>query len=136
MAAVCVQAICTASAPSISSFGAAASIIAHRRGRRRFGQREGAATLQQLKLAQPALQRLAPPAQRLVDRLRRRGEAPLKDRERETNGARALVILKRLSAIEFLAHIVGHFGVEACFSVRQLFLGGLFTFFILGSSTP
>ncbi len=28
MAAVCVQAICTASAPSISSFGAAASIMA------------------------------------------------------------------------------------------------------------
>ena len=87
-----------------------------RQGRR---GRRGAA-LQELQLAQPLLQALAPAAERLVDRLRRRGQAPLQDGEREADRARALVVLERLGAVELLAHVVGDFLVEARLGVGEL----------------
>ena len=46
--------------------------------------RYGPAAVERIELMQATLQPPAPPAQRLVDRLGRRGESPLQDRERET----------------------------------------------------
>ena len=60
-----------------------------------------------LELAQVALQPLAPGPQGLVDRLGRRGEPALQDRQREADRARPLGVGERLGAIEFLAHVVG-----------------------------
>ena len=55
-----------------------------------------AALLEHLELAQAALQPLTPPPQRLVDRLGRRGELALQDRQRETDRARPLGVGERL----------------------------------------
>ena len=76
--------------------------------------------LQEFQLAQPLLQALAPAAQRLVDRLRRRGETPLQDGERKADRSRALVVLQRLRAVELLTHVLGDFLVEARLGVGEL----------------
>ncbi len=92
--------------------------IEHRAGT--SGARSRGAALQELQLAQPLLQALAAAAQRLVDRLGRRGQAPLQDGEREADRAGALVVLQRLGAVELLAHVVGDFLVEARLGVGEL----------------
>jgi hypothetical protein len=84
------------------------------------GHRHGRAALQELQLAQALLQAFAPAAQGLVDRLRRGGQTPLQDGEREADGSRAFVVLERLGAVELLAHVLGHFLVEARLGVREL----------------
>ena len=75
---------------------------------------------EQLQLAQPLLQPLAAPAQRLVDRLGRGGEPALQDGQREADGAGALVVLQRLGAVELLAHVVGDRLVELRLGVGEL----------------
>jgi hypothetical protein len=84
------------------------------------GCRRRAAPLQQRQLAQALLQPLAPAAERLVDRFRRRGEAPLQDREREADRAGALVVLQRLGAVELLAHVLGDVLVQVRLRGREL----------------
>ena len=79
-----------------------------------------AAALQDFQLAQAAFQPLAPPAQGLVDRLRRRRETALKDGQREADRAGALVVLQRLGAVELLAHVFGHRLVERGLGVGEL----------------
>ena len=76
-------------------------------------RRELARPLHRLHLAQAAFEALSAPAQRLVDRLGRRGEAPLQDREREADGAGALLVLKGLGPVELLAHVRGDLRVKA-----------------------
>ena len=58
------------------------------RSRERNGGGVLAAALEHFELAQAALQPLATPAQRLVDRLGRRGEPPLEKRQRKADRAR------------------------------------------------
>ena len=87
-----------------------------RHGRRRRGR----TALQQRKLAQPLLQSLAAPAERLEDGLRRRGQPALQDGEREPDRAGALVVLERLGAVELAAHVLGHVAVEARLGVGEL----------------
>ena len=85
------------------------------RSRERDDGRGLAALLEHFELAQAALQPLAPAPQRLVDRLGRRGEPALQDRQRETDRARPLGVGERLGAIELLAHVVGDGRVEVGF---------------------
>ena len=103
-----------ASSRSSTSSASSAGTVAASDGR------DLAAALEQLQLAQPALQPLAAAAQRLVDRLGRGGEAALQDREREADRARALVVLQRLGAVELLAHVVGDRLVELRLGVGEL----------------
>ena len=76
------------------------------------GRRDLAAALKDFQLAQPAFKPLAPAAQGLINRLGRRREAALQDRQGEADRPGALVVFQRLGAIELLAHIVGHLLVE------------------------
>ena len=80
---------------------------------------------EELQLTQTALQTLPASAQRLVDGLRGRGQAPLQDREREADGARALVVLERLGPVELLAHVLGDVLVEPRLRVRELVRHGV-----------
>ena len=52
------------------------------------------AALEQLLLAQPLLQPLPAAPERLVDRLGRRGQAALQDRQREADGALPAFVLR------------------------------------------
>ena len=89
------------------------------RSRERDDGRGLAAPLEHIELAQAALQPLTPPPQRLVDRLGRRGEPALQDRQRETDRARPLGVGKRLGAVELLAHVVGDGCIEVGFLVGE-----------------
>ena len=75
---------------------------------------------QQFRFAQPALQPFAPAYQRLVDGFGRGSQTPLQDHEGKAHRADAAVVLQFLGAVELLAHVVGHLGVEARFQVGQL----------------
>ena len=72
-----------------------------------------------LQLAQTAFKPLLAPAQRLINRFRRRGQPALKDGQCETDRARALVVLQGFRAIELFAHVVGHRLVELRLAVGQ-----------------
>ena len=89
------------------------------RSRERNGGGMLAAALEPFELAQAALQPLAPPVQRLVDRLGRRGEPPLEKRQREADRARPLGVGECLGAVELLAHVVGDGRVETGFRVGK-----------------
>ena len=56
-------------------------------------ERHGASSTNDLQLPKPCLQALATSSQRVVDRVGRRGETTLKDREREPDRARASIVL-------------------------------------------
>jgi hypothetical protein len=71
------------------------------------------AALQDLKFPQPLLKALTAPAKRLVDRLRRRCESPLEDREGKPNSSRPLVVGKGLRPIELFAYIFSDFLIES-----------------------
>ena len=86
-------------------------------GQSGVGRGPGAA-LEHLQFAQPALQTFAPP-QGLVDRLRRRGQAALQNRQGEADRAGALLALQRLGAIELLAHVIANGLVEPRLRRRQ-----------------
>ena len=86
-------------------------VVELRRGER-AGRRLPAAP-RGLELAQAALQPLAPPAQRPVDRFRRRGEPPLEHRQRETDGARPSRVGQRVRPVELAPHVAGDRFVEA-----------------------
>ena len=92
--------------------------IEHRLGPRWRGR--GGTTLQQLQLAEPLFQPLAPTAQRLVDCLRGRGQAPLEDSERKAHGSGTLVILQCLGAVEFLANVLGDFLIQLRLGIESL----------------
>ena len=75
--------------------------------------------LQKGQLPQAALQALAPPPQRVVDRLRRGSEAPLQDGEGETDGAGTPVVLQGFGAVELAAHVLGNLLVQVGLGVSQ-----------------
>ena len=58
--------------------------------------------------------------QRLIDRLGRRGQPPLKYHQGKAHRARTLVILQRLGAVELLADVAGHLAVELGLGVGEL----------------
>jgi hypothetical protein len=100
---------------AIRSSGASGSFTpttAHVRSSTPISSRRPAA-LQQFRLPQALLQPFAAAAQRLADRLRRRGQAALQDGECVADRAGALVVGQRLGAVELLAHVVGDVPVEA-----------------------
>ncbi len=116
-AAVAWSRICS-SAASTSSSGASSrsstsSSSSSRRLRSKTSAGDLAAALEQLQLAQAAFKPFPAAAQRLVDRLGRRSEAALQNRQREADRAGALVILKRLGAVELLADVIGDRLVES-----------------------
>ena len=87
----------------------------------RHGLRSDAtAALHSGQLFQPALQALAPAPQRLVDRLRGRGEAALQDGESEADGARPPVFVERLGPVELAPHVLGDRPVEAGLGLGEL----------------
>ena len=114
----------SSSAASSSSSGASSrsstSSSSSSTGRSRSRSLRTSPPLQELELAQPLLEPLAPAAQRLVDRLGRGGEPALEDRQGEADGARALVVLERLGAVELLADVVGDRLVELRLGIGQL----------------
>ena len=87
--------------------------------RERDGGRREPAALLLLQLAQPPLQAFAPPAQRPVDRLGRRGQPPLEDRQREADRAGPLGVRERVRPVELLAHVVADGRVEPRLLVGQ-----------------
>ena len=93
-------------------------------GEFRTGRRDKAtglsATLKHLEFTQTALQTLASPAQRSVDRLGRRRQPTLDDSQGKTDRAGSPVILKRLGPVELLAHILGHLRVQARLVIGKL----------------
>ena len=66
-----------------------------------------AAALEQLHLAEAALEPFPAAPERLVDRLGRGREPPLQDGEREADRAGPLVVLERVGAVELLADVLG-----------------------------
>ena len=76
-------------------------------------------SLNEFQLPQPLLQAFAPPAQRLIDRFRRRGQAALENSQREANGSCSLVVLESLGAVELLTDVLGDFLVEAGLGVGE-----------------
>ena len=66
------------------------------------GRGNVSAALEHFELTQAAFQPLAPPAQRLVDRLGRGGESPLEERQREADRARPLGVGQRLRPVRVL----------------------------------
>ena len=76
------------------------------RRRHRHGL-DRARALQDLQLAQPLFETLTSSPERLVDRLRRRGQTALQDGQGEPDGASALVVLERLGPVELFAHVFG-----------------------------
>jgi len=82
----------------------------------------GAAALLQLLLPQPLLQPLTTPAQRLVDGLRRRGQATLQDGQGEADRVATppLAFLHQpVGAVHLLAHVLCHLLIEHGFAIRQ-----------------
>ena len=65
-----------------------------------------ASALQYLKLSQAALEAVAPSTQRLIDRLWRRGESALQDREREPDGASLFFVCEGLGAVKLVSNVI------------------------------
>ena len=63
--------------------------------------------------------------QRLVNRLRRRSQPPLQDRERKTDGSDPIAVIQGLGTVKLLAHIVRDRFVEMCFGVRKFVRNGV-----------
>ena len=96
--------------------------------RRRCCRHDGCrrrSSLQQFQLAHSAFKALPPAAQRLCDGLRGGGEPPLEDCQRKSDRAGTLVVLKRVGAVELLAHIFGDFLVEARLGLGELVRHGV-----------
>ena len=78
------------------------------------------AALELLFLAQTLFKPLLATTKRLVDRLGRRREPALQNRQCEADGAGAFVILQRLGAVELLADVIGDGLVELRLGVGEL----------------
>ncbi len=76
-----------------------------------------AACLQCLKFPQTALQPLTPPAQGLMNGLRRGGEPALQDGQGEADGSCTFVVGEGVGPVEFLFHIIGDRLIEALFFI-------------------
>ncbi|MNZ54650.1 hypothetical protein D3C78_725570 [compost metagenome] len=88
------------------------------------GRSNGLATRQQLGFFQAVFHALAPPLERLVDRLGAGGQAPLQLGQGEADRALALAV-QVVGTIHLVAHVLGDIVIERCFEVGQLVVGGV-----------
>ena len=101
-------------------------LVGIQRGRRQDRRGVGrSAPLEHLELPAPVLQSLPPPAQRPVDRLGRRRQPPLENRQRKADGAGPPGVGERLGAVELLPHVIGDGGVEAGLRLGQRVRDGI-----------
>ena len=81
--------------------------------------------LQQLLFPEPFFQAFAAAAERLVDRLGRRCQTALQDRQGEADGSLPAFVFEGLGAVELLADVFGDFLVELCFGIRKRIVNGV-----------